>query len=62
MKKELVRIIEDICQDHLDNINIDDVAKCEDHHDHYLLGKWDMAQEIMESIITSERVNNEKRA
>ena len=56
MKTKLVRIIEDICQDHLENINIDDVAKCEDHHDLYLLGKWDMAQEIMESIITSERV------
>ena len=56
MKTKLVRIIEDICQDHLDNISIDDVAKCEDRHDLYLLGKWDMAQEIMESIITSERV------
>jgi len=56
MKTKLVKIIEDICQDHLDNINIDDVAKCEDHHDHYLLGKWDMAQEIMGSIINSERV------
>jgi len=58
MEKKLVRIIEDICQDHLENINIDDVAKCEDRHDHYLLGKWDMAQEIMESILISERVKN----
>ena len=50
MKKKLIKKIEDICEDHLANINIDDVAKCEDHHDHYLLGKWDMAQEILEQI------------
>ena len=51
--------IKEICQDHLSNTDINDVALCEDSHDHYLLGKWDLANEIMEEI--SRRENNNGR-
>ena len=46
-----LQIIKDICQEHLDNTEIDSINKCEDHHDHYLLGKVDMATEIFEAIM-----------
>ena len=46
-----LQIIKDICQDHLDNTEVDSINKCEDHHDHYLLGKVDMATEIFEAIM-----------
>ena len=46
-----LQIIKDICQEHLDNTEINSINKCEDHHDHYLLGKVDMATEIFEAIM-----------
>jgi hypothetical protein len=45
-----LQIIKDICQEHLDNTEIDNINKCEDYHDHYLLGKVDMATEIFEAL------------
>jgi len=50
MKKKLIKKIEDICEDHLANTEINNISLCEDSHDHYLLGKVDMAQEILEQI------------
>jgi len=46
--------IKEICQNHLCNIEISKIQSCEDTNDLYLLGKWDLAQEIMEEIITKE--------
>jgi hypothetical protein len=46
-----LQIIKDICQEHLDNTEVDSINKCEDYHDHYLLGKVDMATEIFEAIM-----------
>jgi len=51
MKNKLIEKIEQICEEHLDNTEIDSINKCEDHHDHYLLGKVDMATEIFEAIM-----------
>jgi hypothetical protein len=39
MKKSLIKKIENICQEHLDNTEIDNLLLCEDNHDHYLLAK-----------------------
>ena len=50
-----LQIIKDICQEHLDNTEIDNINKCEDHHDHYLLGKVDMATEIFEAIMKGKK-------
>ena len=50
-KQNQLQIIKDICQEHLDNTDIDNIALCEDFHDHYLLGKVDMATEIFEAIM-----------
>lgn len=50
MDNKLLEKIKDICEDHLTNTEINDVALCEDPHDHYLLGKVDLATEILESI------------
>jgi hypothetical protein len=49
-EKNLIKKIEDICEDHLANTDIKKILLCEDSHDHYLLGKVDMAQEILERI------------
>ena len=46
MDKKLIEKIKDIVEDHMCNTEINSVALCEDNHDHYLLGKWDLAQEI----------------
>jgi hypothetical protein len=54
MDKKLIEKIKDIVEDHLSNTEIDSVALCEDTHDHYLLGKWDLAQEINELLIKKE--------
>jgi len=51
----LLEIIQDICQEHLDNTEIDSINKCEDHHDHYLLGKVDMATEIFKAIMKDKK-------
>jgi len=55
MKDKLIEKIEQICEEHLDNTEIDSVDKCEDYHDHYLLAKVDMAKEILETIIINKR-------
>ena len=50
IEKTIIKKIENICQEHLDNTEIDNISLCEDSHDHYLLGKVDMAQEILKEI------------
>jgi hypothetical protein len=50
MNKKLIQKIKDIVEDHLCN-TINKIELCEDTHDHYLLGKWDLAQEINELLI-----------
>jgi hypothetical protein len=49
-KFSLIKKIEDICQEHLDNTEINNILLCEDSHDHYLLAKVDMAKEILKEI------------
>jgi hypothetical protein len=51
MDKKLIEKIKDIVEDHLCNTEINKIELCEDTHDHYLLGKWDLAQEINELLI-----------
>ena len=58
MDKKLIKKIKDIVDDHLSNTEIDNIALCEDTHDHYLLGKWDLAQEINELLIEKESVTS----
>jgi hypothetical protein len=53
--KKLIEKIKDIVSDHLSNTEINDVALCEDTHDHYLLGKWDLAQEINDLLIENKQ-------
>jgi len=55
MDKKLIEKIKDIVSDHLSNTEINDVALCEDTHDHYLLGKWDLAQEINDLLIENKQ-------
>ena len=50
MNENLIKKIEDICEDHLANTDIKNILLADDNHDHYLLGKVDMAQEILERI------------
>jgi len=59
MNKKLIEKIKDIVEDHLSNTEINNVALCEDAHDHYLLGKWDLAQEINDLLLTTTKRNNE---
>lgn len=47
---EKIKLIKEILEDHLCNTDINDVSLCEDTHDHYLLGKWDLSQEIMQVL------------
>jgi hypothetical protein len=56
MNKKLIQKIKDIVEDHLCNTEINKIELCEDTHDHYLLGKWDLAQEINELLITQKEV------
>ena len=49
-----LQVIKDICQEHLDNTDIHSIDLCEDYHDHYLLGKVDMATEIFEAIMKAK--------
>jgi hypothetical protein len=44
MDKKLIEKIKDIVEDHLCNTEINKIELCEDTHDHYLLGKWDLAE------------------
>jgi ornithine cyclodeaminase/alanine dehydrogenase-like protein (mu-crystallin family) len=55
MDKKLIEKIKDIVSDHLSNTEINDVELCEDTHDHYLLGKWDLAQEINDVLLTNRK-------
>ena len=50
LKVLLIKKIENICQEHLDNTEINNISLCEDSHDHYLLAKVDMAKEILKEI------------
>ena len=50
-----LQIIKDICHEHLDNTDINSITLCEDYHDHYLLGKVDMATEIFEAIMKGKK-------
>ena len=50
IEKTIIKKIKDICQEHLDNTEINNISLCEDSHDHYLLAKVDMAQEILKEI------------
>ena len=61
MDKKLIEKIKNIVEDHLGNTEINSVALCEDAHDHYLLGKWDLAQEINDVLLTtkSEEINEQ---
>ena len=42
--------IKDICQEALDNTEITNETLCDDTHDYYLLGKVDLAKEILEEL------------
>jgi len=46
-----IKKIKEIVEDYLCNIEISKVQLREDKHDHYLLGKWDLAQEINDILI-----------
>ena len=50
IEKTIIKKIENICQEHIDNTEIDNISLCEDSHDHYLLAKVDMAQQILKEI------------
>ena len=55
MNKKLIEKIKDIVEDYLCNIEIDSVVLREDANDHYLLGKWDLAQEINDLLIENKQ-------
>ena len=46
----MVNSIKDICQEALDNTEITSEKLCEDTHDYYLLGKVDLAKEILKEL------------
>ena len=46
----MVNSIKDICQEALDNTEITSETLCEDTHDYYLLGKVDLAKEILKEL------------
>ena len=49
-EKTIIKKIKNICQEHIDNTEINNISLCEDSHDHYLLAKVDMAKEILKEI------------
>lgn len=55
MNKKLIEKIKDVVEDYLCNIEIDSVVLREDANDHYLLGKWDLAQEINDLLIENKQ-------
>ncbi len=59
MDKKLIEKIKDIVEDHLSNTEINKIELCEDTHDHYLLGKWDLAQEINDVLILTTYDNKQ---
>lgn len=54
MSKKLLKKIKSICEDHQASTDINNVSLCENESDHYILGKWDLSQEILEEF------NNDK--
>jgi len=50
MSKKLLKKIKSICEDHQANTDINNVCLCENESDHYILGKWDLSQEILEEF------------
>jgi len=46
--------IKEIIDEHLSTIVVDKVASSNDHNDWYLLGKWDLAQEINDVLLKKE--------
>src|SRR6056300_703354 len=54
MKKENFEKIKDIIEEHLSIIEVDKVASSNDQSDWYLLGKWDLAQEINDVLLKEE--------
>jgi len=50
MSKKLLKKIKSICEDHQASTDINDVSLCENESDHYILGKWDLSQEILEEF------------
>ena len=50
IEKTIIKKIKNICQEHIDNTEINNISLCEDSHDHYLLAKVDMAKEILKEI------------
>jgi len=46
--------IKDIIDEHLSTIEVDKVSSSNDHNDWYLLGKWDLAQEINDVLLKEE--------
>ena len=47
---EIKEKVKDICQEALDNTEITSEILCEDTHDYYLLGKVDLAKEILKEL------------
>ena len=54
MNKKLIEKIKNIVEDHLSNIDTNDLSY-EEKNDHYLLGKWDLAQEINDLLIENKQ-------
>lgn len=54
---DTLKKITNIVEDHLTSTEINKVELCENEKDHYLLGKWDLAQQIHEVILT-DHYNN----
>ena len=50
MSKKLLKKIKSICEDHQASTDINNVSLCENESDHYILGKWDLSQEILEEF------------
>ena len=55
--------IKDICQEALDNTEITNETLCDDTHDYYLLGKVDLAKEILKEFIEENKslIHNRRR-
>tara|TARA_R100000234_G_scaffold74602_1_gene46063 strand:- start:118 stop:303 length:186 start_codon:yes stop_codon:yes gene_type:complete len=52
-----LQIIKDICQKALDSTVIKIETDCNHTHDYYMLGKVDMAEEILKAIKRRENAN-----
>ena len=52
--------IKAICQEALDNTDIKSETLCEDTHDYYLLGKVDLANEILNELNKKPKETTQK--